>query len=378
MSKDLAKSAADALDHALADANALFLAETKPNFHLSGRMVGALTTLNAKAQAASAVFNNVVTCLAIKSGNPGVDVRYHQVQIQQETDRPAGVNFRTISEDTVYPWLDSQRFQGAKSGWQTRTLERPKPYTLDYAENIAHVRSEFLIVFDEIEERDASAHEALKFLIYNQIIRREESQITLAIPKTQDIAAIVELFRRHFFSTYAGTRGASRLPVLAIHAIYSQITVELKRYDGKSLLPLQLHSAADSQTGSLGDVEVADDASGEIFEAVEVKHGLPISESVVAGVREKVMNRQIERYYILTTAERCEPDTAAKAIIENIKSVYECQVIANGVIPTLRYYLRLLDDPSAVFPAYASLLQTDRSIAHEHRVGWNAVAATPG
>lgn len=60
-------------------------------------------------------------------------------------------------------------------------------------------------------------------------------------------------------------------------------------------------------------------------------------------------------------------------IIENIKTVYDCQVIANGVMPTIRYYLRLLEDPSAIFPAYVELLKSDKSIAHEHRTAWNEV-----
>lgn len=362
-----------ALDAALASAEALFAAEETPKPLPSARLSAALDGLTAKAQQASAAFTNIATCLAVKVVLPDADVRYHQVQIQGETDRPAGVNFRGISEEAIYPWFSRNRFEGAKSGWQTRTLERPKPYTLDYAENIGHVKDEFLTVFDELEEHGEPADRALLYLIYKQVVRREQVKITLSVPKTQDISTIVELFRRHFFRRYGGARGASRLPVLALHAVYSVIVPELRRFSGKSVRPLQEHSAADSQTGSLGDVEVVDDATGEIFEAVEVKHGLPITEAMAAGVQEKVMDKAIERYYILTTHDRCEPDAGALRIISNVKAVYNCQVIANGVMPTLRYYLRLLEDPSAVFAPYVALLQEDKAIAHEHRTAWNAV-----
>lgn len=111
----------------------------------------------------------------------------------------------------------------------------------------------------------------------------------------------------------------------------------------------------------------------EIFEAVEVKHNLSITEAIAADVQLKVMDKVIARYYILTTHQNCEPDEGAKRIIDNIKAVYDCQVIANGVMPSIRYYLRLLDDPSAVFSAYVDLLQSDKAIAHEHRTGWNDV-----
>ncbi len=48
-------------------------------------------------------------------------------------------------------------------------------------------------------------------------------------------------------------------------------------------------------------------------------------------------------------------------------------MIVNGVFPTIRYYLRLLADPSAVFPAYADLIQKDPAISYEHRIAWNNI-----
>ena len=229
MSGNINNDVREALDEALSAAESLFAADQNPAAGLSDRLVAALDGLNAKAQQASAVFTNIVTCLAVKVARARVDIRYHQVQIQGDTDRPAGFNFRGISETVVYPWLNRNRFEGAKSGWQTRTLERPKPYTLSYDENIGAVKTEFLAVFDEIEECGASAKLALLHLVYKQVLRREQVKITLSIPKTQDIGTIVEMFRQHFFMKYGGAKGASRLPVLALHSIYSAMVPELKR-----------------------------------------------------------------------------------------------------------------------------------------------------
>jgi len=373
MSNEPEANVIDCLNKSLAFAEEAFANKKPPKVTLSPRLKIALDALHSKAKAASAAFTNIVTCLAIKASNHEIDVRYHQTQIQNNTDRPAGFNFRGISESQVYPWLSRNRFEGAKSGWQTRTLERPKPYTLDYGENIAYVKDDFLAVFDELEEHGQDALDALVYIIYKQVVRREDVKITLSIPKTQEINAIVGLFKSHFFRPYKGAKGASRLPVLALYSIYSVMVPQLRRYKDKSVLPLNEHSAADSQTGSLGDIEISNDATGEIFEAVEVKHSIQITEKVVADVQEKIMNKSISRYYILTTHQNCEPDDGAKKIINNIKHVYECQVIANGVIPTIKYYLRLMDDPSDVFPVYVSLLQEDKAIAHEHRTAWNSI-----
>ena len=361
------------LDEALAVAESKWAEELEPCLNLSERMLAALKSLSENAQRASAAFTNIVTCLAIKACRPVIDIRYHQAQIQSETTRGAGFNFRGISEVVIHPWLSHHRFEGAKSGWQTRTLERPKPYTMDYDENIGFVKDEFLSIFDEVENNSQPAEDALIYLVYAQVVKREQRKITLSIPKIQDIAAIVELFRMHFFYKYKASKGASRLPVLALHAIYSVLVPEVRRYQGKTLRKLQEHSAADSQTGSIGDIEVVDNESGEVFEAVEVKHDIPISEGIAADVQQKVMDKAITRYYILTTHEKCDTDECAKRVIRNIKAVYNCQVIANGVMPSLRYYLRMLEDPSDVFPAYIELLNSDKAVAHEHRTAWNEV-----
>ena len=312
--------------------------------------------------------------MAIKVAKPSADIRYHQVQIQKDTNRPANFNFRGVSEKVIYPWLNRHTFDGAKSGWQTRTLERPKPYSLTYDENIGDIKIPFLTCFDEIEEQDQSAELALAYLFFHQLVRREGKKITLSVPQTRDIALILEVLKKHFFHPYRASKGASRLPVLALYAIYSVMVKELSRFEGKTLRPLKEHSAADSQTGAVGDIEVADSESGHIYEALEIKHNLPLTEAILLDVGQKIATKSIDRYYILTTHLQCEPDANLAVKIEKFKALHGCQVIANGVSPSLRYYLRMLSNPSQVFPVYVALLESDKSVAHEHREVWNKIA----
>jgi DNA (cytosine-5)-methyltransferase 1 len=273
----------------------------------------------------------------------------------------------------VYPWLDENNFEGARSGWQTRTLERPKAYNLDYPENIQYVKDPFLVTFDEVEEKGQSAANALVYLINAQLIRRETNRIALSIPRTQDIQLIVKIFSDHFFYPYAGSRGGSRLPVLAIYAIYKVLMAQTSRFDGMTLKPLEEHSAADAQTGALGDIEIQRD-NGEIFEAIEIKHNMQLSSLMIRDVATKIMNKAVDRYYILTTHSACEPSLELADQIGRIKALYNCQLIGNGVIPSIKYYLRMLSDPSAVFPAYVELLAEDGSVDHEHRASWNTLS----
>jgi DNA (cytosine-5)-methyltransferase 1 len=364
----------DALNAALAKAEVTFASGVADQYGLSDTILEALTQLSAKAQRASAAFNAIITCLAIKVFKPNADIRYHQTQIQADTSRPAGFNFRTPSEAIIYPWLNAHMFEGAKSGWQTRTLERPVPYMLDYSENIAEVKAPFLQVFDEIEEQGQSASDALAYLVYLQLILRESKKITLSKPRTTDISLIVDLLSAHFFHGYKESRGASRLPVLALYAIYSVLTEQLARFKGMELKPLEEHSAADSQTGALGDIEVVNTGTQEVFEAIEVKHGIPITEAVIRSAMSKIMDKRIDRYYVLTTHVPCELAPGLIPLLTKTRDLYGCQLIANGVMPSLRYYLRMLSDPSLVLPRYVDLLASDSAIKHEHREVWNGLA----
>ena len=321
-------------------------------------------------------YNNLVTSLSIKVAyGESIDIRYHQSQIQDRTDRPAGFNFRGVSEDLIYPWMEKQEFHTAKSGWQTRTFERPKPYTLDYDENIKTIKEPFLTSYDRIETHHENATIALSYLFWHRLHIREKLKITLAMPKLDNVAEIVALLSNHFFYKFKDSKGGSRLPVLALHAVYSVLIDELHRYQGKVLKPLEAHSAADSQTGAIGDIEIAN-PDGSIFEAVEVKHEQVVSSAMVETAKEKIGGSSVDRYYILTTHANHEPSQEILKQVDNINRILGRQLIVNGVIPTIRYYLRLLISPGAVIPRYLALLADDKSVGFEHRAIWNDLVAS--
>ena len=350
--------------------------DTIPYAHdrLNEELINALDEMHKKCERATTGFTNLITSLAIKAAmNDGVDIRYHQTQIQNQTSRPAGFNFRGISEKAVYPWLSSKEFVYAKSGWQTRTFERPKPYMLDYDENIGDIKNAFLTCYDQIETHQQDAFGALVFLFWRQLQLRNALKIDLAIPTITDVLQITNYFRLHFNYKYKDSRGASRLPVLAIYSLYVTLLQEMDRYKGKHLKPLESHSAADSRTGALGDIEIAS-ADGSIFEAVEVKHEIAVTTDIVESVKRKVRGTRIDRYYVLTTHSQHEPTPDIEEEIDTIKKSLGCQLIVNGVIPSIRYYLRLLSNPNLVFPEYVKLLASDSSIAYEHKDLWNRIA----
>jgi DNA (cytosine-5)-methyltransferase 1 len=149
----------------------------------------------------------------------------------------------------------------------------------------------------------------------------------------------------------------------------------LKRYDNKRLLPLENHTSADAQSGRLGDIEVVDE-QGNSFEVVEVKHEIPISINVVERAKEKILPSTVTRYYILSTAEIKNSDKdAINGIIHQVKNSHGCQIVVNGIIPSLKYYLRLLENPTSFLANYVELLNVDEALKFEHKVAWNNIIA---
>jgi DNA (cytosine-5)-methyltransferase 1 len=250
---------------------------------------------------------------------------------------------------------------------------------MEFDENITSIiKIPFLTCFDEIEEHNEDPFKGLTYLVYQQIRLRERKKTDLAAfsrdySELNNIAHIIYLFNKHFSHRYKA-KGAARLPVLAIYAIYSVMVEQVGRYNSTTLLPLQSHSAADERTGAVGDIEVArEDRS--IFEALEIKHSIPITELLIDECARKIegLGYKVDRYYILTTHSDCCPSPEMYKRLNQIGEQTGCQIVVNGVLPTIQYYLRLLTEPSLVFPKYLELLTDEAAIAHEHRIVWSKI-----
>lgn len=60
-------------------------------------------------------------------------------------------------------------------------------------------------------------------------------------------------------------------------------------------------------------------------------------------------------------------------MIEKIKNEHGCQVIINGVFPTLKYYLRLIENTDDFMDRYLYNLENDTEINFEHKLAWNNI-----
>lgn len=321
------------------------------------------------AESSKAVLTVVFTSLFYKIINPDQDIRRHQAGL------PGGYSGRTFDKQYITPFLRKYKFPAmAESGWLTRSLEQKTPYDFNYNGAIkpAELKEAFLGLMNDIEEKNVDPEKMLDCLLQLLIIQRDKFNIAIAKPQNLMISEIINLLNRHFYYKEYKAPGASRLPVLALYAIYLCLFDSgFDRYNKKQLLPLESHNSADKRSGRLGDIDILDE-QGNAFESVEVKFDIPITHNIISIVKEKIQPSTVKRFYVLSTQPELSDDQVEiEKDINQIKNTHGCQLVVNGVLPTIKYYLRLLSDTSAFVKHYADLMEKDNSITFEHRQEWN-------
>jgi DNA (cytosine-5)-methyltransferase 1 len=277
----------------------------------------------------------------------------------------------------------------AESGWLTRSLEQNHAYDKEYPGKITPptLKEAFLNILGDVQNQPDTA-QAYLIYIFSKLEHFRQVQTNNPIKRLPDevakqltVSTIVAYLQRHFTWTYPqGVSGTARLPVLALYATYQCLLQEVGRYRTKELYTLENHTAADSKSGKLGDIEIAyKNDVGDLlsFEAVEVKFGIAITLEIVKIAYEKIRNSSVERYYILSTSDVKQDEWLdIDEFITEVRAEHGCEIIANGVASSLRYYLRLLNNVGAFLDNYATNLENDTAIKQEHCQAWNEIIAT--
>jgi DNA (cytosine-5)-methyltransferase 1 len=165
------------------------------------------------------VYTVLVTLLVHKILEPNQDIRYHQSNMQ------GGFSGRTIDTQYITPTLKELDLPSmAESGWLTRSLEQPYPYTLDYNGKINNkvVKQSFLQLIDLVEKEPHYAEDILILLLQEvkEVVKANKiSIIKIDNPEKFDITTIINCLNAHFSFNYK-THGASKLPVLAFFSMY--------------------------------------------------------------------------------------------------------------------------------------------------------------
>ena len=245
-----------------------------------------INTLSTKCFNQKGVFTVLVTLSIYKIKHSQQDIRIHQAQLEN------GFSGRSIDTHYITPTLKELGLPSmAESGWLTRSLEQPFPYTLDYNGKISDkkVKKAFLELVNEIQVNNINP----KFILvelFGQVIKiQKENKIEiqpLENPDKLTISKIINLLEEQFTFNYKTSYG-SKLPVLALYSIYKIIVDEISRYDNCTLKTLGSHTASDKTSKSAGDIEIFN--NNELFEAIEIKLDKPIDANILRIAKEKII-----------------------------------------------------------------------------------------
>ncbi|MDR3306582.1 MAG: hypothetical protein LBS61_02790 [Endomicrobium sp.] len=243
------------------------------------------------------------------------------------------------------------------------------------------LKEAFLNILDQIETFNKDPKKYLVYLFFSlrELSKTNEALFKrTAVQKTGNAENLNINIILSMLAKYFQIKKSSRLPVIAIYSIYEVLFDKFDRYKNKKLIPLQVHTSSDKH--GFGDIEIYT-KDGKLFEIVEIKHNIPIDEYLIFDVIKKISEIEVDRYYILTTFQNSFKNATEEKkisdIILKIKKERGIDIIANGILTTLKYYLRFIDNYDDFLKCYTANLIKDAKVSTEikdfHIEEWNKI-----
>ena len=286
-----------------------------------------------------------------------------------------GFSGRSLDTKYITPTLKELELTSmSESGWLTRSLEQPYPYTKDYNGKISSLKKEFLYIVDKIENEPKYCKSILRLILNSSILIRKKNVIEISPisnPDSITIDNITSVLESYFKENYH-VSGGSKLPVISFYSIYQILIKEMRRFDGCILGDLGSHTSSDRTSNSSGDIEIF--REGKVIESLEIKLGIEIDNHLINKVVKKIIKHNPIRYYILSTHGIKEEDYSQVITkVHNLKNEHGCQLIINGLIPTLRYYLRLIDKLEDFVKIFTQNIILDKELKIVHKEKWKEI-----
>lgn len=346
--------------------NSLLISDIK---NVPQKIINHINLIGGYCEKLKGAYTVLTTLLYYKYLHPEQDIRLFQ------TGFPGGFSARSFDTKYVTPILKKLKLPAmAESGWLTRSFEQPYPYDYSYQGKIdKKLKVPFLDILDYIEKNPKQAYNSLRILL-NKVKEVSDRNIVKIVPLENPegltISKIMAALKIHFLTKY-GTHNGAKLPVLAFHSIYTLLVKELSRYNDCYLSPLSSLTACDRTNKASGDIEIFTD-DGNLFEAIEIKLDKQIDKQIMRVVAEKVYKWNPKRYYILSVnGIKSEDIDEINQIVFEIETKHGCQIIINGLLNTINYYLRLLENLDEFIEQYSKEIENDKELQVEHKNKWN-------
>lgn len=291
----------------------------------------------------------LMACLLGKLDQPKVDPRKPYTEIGTK-DCFSG---RTYDEQYITGFINKYALPcNPTTAFLTPTLRNqntPLKVGTDLIGRPRELYRDTLLILDDVAKGIISAEEVLTETIRLLLVVRDERKTRIdtlvkgieqgagALPLC--VEAIITLLEQHI-----ACKHSSRLPVLMVTAAY--ITAESKL--GEQARPLRSHTAADEQTGAVGDVEITLTNDEQIVTVYEMKSKRVSQDDIVRAVQKTLnVNYPIDNYIFITT------DTIEPAVREYAASMYEktngTEIAILDCIGFVRHFLHLFHRLRTVF-----------------------------
>ncbi|MGH7597152.1 MAG: restriction endonuclease, SacI family [bacterium] len=275
----------------------------------------------------------LLACLLGKLDSPKVDIRKPYTEIGGK----GTYSGRAYDEQFVEPFVIKHKLPtNSTTAFLTpafRNIDRKLTTDLALVGRPRQVYSDVLELLDLVQRGKVNPTNALKEVMRFLVIIKSENEVRMqqllrelrhsedTLPLSSE--QIVNLLQQHL-----GSKNSSRLPVLMIAAAY----LAVKDRIGETVLPLQSHTAADRQTGSIGDIEVTLINDDQIITCYEMKDKRVTIIDIENAIRKiATLEHRVDNYIFITT------DVIEHEVNEHAKLVYDKSGVEIAVLDCIGF-----------------------------------------
>jgi hypothetical protein len=248
-------------------------------------------------------------CLLAKLDRPDIDLRKPYTEIG-DADSFSG---RHYDEAYITQFINANRLPcNSTTAFLTpvlRNIDRTLTIDIELVGRPRQLYINTLLLLDDVHAGQVSAADLLAETVRVLLVMRAEKANRMAtllagLKHSEDTVplfseAIVTLVQQHL-----SCKNSSRLPVLVVAAAYKVVGHKI----GECLLPLRAHTAADEQTGALGDIEICLVNDDQVVTVYEMKKKRITIDDIDRAIQKIVTApTHIHNYIFITTDIVDEP-----------------------------------------------------------------------
>ncbi len=275
-----------------------FISDTE----LAGKIAAVVLCLGNRAGA-----RFLMAATLAKVDRPSVDIRKPFIQAYPDGEKADAYGGRNYDEQYVFEFITKRKLPCSSTTAFLTPAFRTKNIVLDLSQNLrgrpAELYRAILEILNAVQSGQTSAAVVLNELVRLLIIERDERQARLESLKKGLQAEAGELALSsedtvRLIEQHLALKHSSRLPVLVVAAAYRAASEKL----GEKVLRLNAHTAADRQTGALGDVEITLLGEDTVITTYEMKDKPVTTGDIDIAIQKIASGAEVQNYIFVTTA----------------------------------------------------------------------------